>query len=373
MKVRALDLHAQFRDVGRDVRAAIDRVIASQQFILGSEVQSLEQEIAAYSSVAHGIGVSSGTDAILVGLMALGVGHGDEIVTTPYTFIATAACIARLGARAVFVDIDPRTYTLDANSLDAAIGARTRAIVPVHLFGQMADMDQILAVAAARHVPVFEDGAQAIGAHRRGRPMGRGSRGAALSFFPSKNLGCMGDGGMVMSDDADFASRVRLLRNQGQEPKHRSQMVGGNFRLDAMQAAVVRAKLPYLEGWTRARQNHAKAYRAAFDQAKIDPELLSLPYEANGAHHVYHQFVVRTPKRDALRAHLEARGIECAVYYPLPMHLQSCFAAWGYAEGDFPEAERAARESLALPIYPELAPSAREYVVNEVTAFLSRV
>ncbi|MCL2776429.1 MAG: DegT/DnrJ/EryC1/StrS family aminotransferase [Polyangiaceae bacterium] len=372
MKVPFVDLHAQFRSIESDVRAAIDRVIASQRFVFGPEVQAAENEIAAYSSATHAIGVSSGTDAILVGLMALGVGPDDEVITTPFTFVATTMCIARLGARAVFVDIDPRTYAIDTSKLESAIGPRTRAIVPVHLFGQMANMKQLLAVAAAHHVPVLEDGAQAIGARYNGEPMGKGSSGATLSFFPSKNLGCMGDGGMVISNDADFASRVRLLRNHGQEPKYISRIVGGNFRLDAMQAAIVRAKLPYLEGWTRARQNHAKSYCSAFHEAKLNPELLSLPYEAEGVHHVYNQFVVRTKMRDRLRAHLEAHGIATAVYYPLPMHLQPCFAFWGYAKGSFPEAERAACECLALPIYPELEPSAIEHVVSEIVAFFSQ-
>ena len=252
MTVPTLDLHAQFREVEADVRAAVERVFASQHFILGHEGEALEREIAAYSGCAHGIGVSSGTDAIPVALMAMGVGPGDEVVTTPYTFVATATCIARLGARAVFVDIDPHTYALDAGRLDAAIGPRTRAIVPVHLFGQMADMTATHAVAKARGVPVFEDGAQAIGAQRDGVPLGRGSVGASLSFFPSKNLGCMGDGGMVITDDADFARRVRLLRNQGQQPKYTSQLVGGNFRLDEIQAAIVRA--PSSPGSTRGRR-----------------------------------------------------------------------------------------------------------------------
>jgi dTDP-4-amino-4,6-dideoxygalactose transaminase len=371
MNVPFIDLHAQFRAVESDVRAAIDRVIASQRFVFGPEVQAAENEIGAYSSATHAIGVSSGTDALLVGLMALGIGPGDEVITTPFTFVATTMCIARLGARAAFVDIDPRTYAIDTSKLESAIGPRTRAIVPVHLFGQMANMEKLLAVAAAHRVPVLEDGAQAIGARHNGQPMGKGSSGATLSFFPSKNLGCMGDGGMVISSDADFASRVRLLRNHGQEPKYISRIVGGNFRLDAMQAAIVRAKLPYLEGWTRARQNHAKKYRAAFENANLDSELLSLPYEAEGAHHVYNQFVVRTKMRDRLRAYLETRGIMTAVYYPRPMHLQPCFACWGYSKGSFPEAERAADECLALPIYPELEPLAIEHVVREVVAFFS--
>lgn len=367
--IPTLDLHAQFAAVEKDVRAAIDRVLASQHFILGPEVVEVEKEVAGYSGLAHGVGVSSGTDAILVALMALGIGPGDEVVTTPYTFVATATCIARLGARAVFVDIDPATYAIDAARIDAAVSPRTKAIVPVHLFGQMADMKAIHAVAKAHDLPVIEDGAQAIGAARAGLPMGRGSLAATLSFFPSKNLGCLGDGGMVITDDEGFARRVRLLRNQGQEPKYFSQLVGGNLRLDALQAAVVRAKLPYLDGWTEARGRLAAAYRDAFASAAIAPELVSLPAQAPETRHVYNQFVVRTPRRDALAARLAERGIATAVYYPLPMHLQPCFASWGHRPGDFPASERAAAETLALPLYPELGTDAVARVVDEVRAF----
>ncbi len=368
--IPALDLHAQFREIETDVRAAMDRVLASQHFILGREGEALEREIADYSGAQHGIGVSSGTDAILVGLMALGIGSGDEVVTTPYTFVATATCIARLGARAVMVDIDPDTFALDPTRLDAAITARTRAIVPVHLFGQMADMRAVHAVADARHLPVLEDAAQAIGARRDDLPVGRGSIGATLSFFPSKNLGCMGDGGMVISDDADFARRVRLLRNQGQQPKYTSQLVGGNFRLDELQAAVVRAKLPRLDGWTAARQVHAAHYRAAFAERKLAPSLLTVAPEVPGVRHVYNQLIIRTPQREALLHHLTARGIGCAVYYPVPMHLQPCFADWGHGRGDFPESERAAEQTLSLPLYPELGAASVDRVVDEVATFL---
>jgi dTDP-4-amino-4,6-dideoxygalactose transaminase len=371
MKVPTLDLHAQFRQVEGDVRAAIERVLTSQHFILGPEGEALEREIAAYSHAKHGVGVSSGTDAILVALMALGIGPGDEVVTTPYTFVATATCIARVGARPVFVDIDPKTYAIDTGRLEAAITPRTKAIVPVHLFGQMADMRAVHAVASAKKVPVLEDAAQAIGARRDELPVGAGSIGATLSFFPSKNLGCMGDGGMVISDDPDFTKRMRLLRNQGQQPKYTSQLVGGNLRLDEIQAAIVRAKLPYLDGWTAARNKLAQAYRQAFASHRIDPELLSLPHEAPAVRHVYNQFVVRTPRRDALMKHLGEQQIATAVYYPVPMHLQPCFSHWGHRAGDFPESERAANESLALPLYPELAPAALDHVVDAVATFFT--
>lgn len=369
MKVGTLDLHAQFKSVEKEVRAAMERVIASQHFILGPEIEACEKEIASYSGAKHGIGVSSGTDAILVALMALDVGPGDEIVTTPYTFVATATCIARLGAKAVMVDIDPKTYALDASKLDAAITPKTKAIVPVHLFGQMADMKAVHAVAKARNLPVIEDAAQAIGARRDDLPVGRGSIGATLSFFPSKNLGCMGDGGMVISDDDAFATKVRMLRNQGQKPKYTSQIVGGNFRLDELQAAVVRAKLPFLDGWTSARQKLAGQYKAAFAGKSLGD--LEMPYEVPGARHVWNQFCVRTSKRDALMKHLAENGISTTVYYPIPMHLQPCFKDWGYAPGAFPEAEKAANESVALPLYPELDPNAVGYVVDHVAKFFA--
>ncbi len=371
MTIPTLDLHAQFREVEADVRAAIERVFSSQRFVLGPEGDAIEREIAAYSGIAHAVGVSSGTDAVLAGLMALGVGPGDEVVTTPYTFVATTGCIARLGARAVFVDIDPDTYALDATRLDAAVGPRTRAILPVHLFGQMADMTAIRRVANDRSIPVLEDAAQAIGARRDGRPVGRGSSLVTLSFYPTKNLGCMGDGGMVLTDDGDLAARVRQLRNHGQEPKHTSLVVGGNFRLDEIQAAVLGAKLPRLDRWIAARQENADRYRTAFAQLRIDPELLALPREATNVRHVYHQFVIRTPRRDALRSHLTRRGIDSSVYYPRPMHLQPCFASWGYTQGQFPEAERASRETLALPLYPELTATSIERVAGEVASFLA--
>ena len=371
MTIPTVDLHAQFREVEAEVRAAIERVLASQRFVLGAEGEALEHEIAAYCGSAHAIGVSSGTDAILASLMALGIGPGDEVVTTPYTFVATISSIARLGARAVFVDIDPDTYALDAARLDAAIDPRTRAILPVHLFGQMADMTAIHEVATARSIPVIEDAAQSIGARRDDRPVGRGSSFATLSFFPSKNLGAMGDGGMVLSDDDDLASRVRLLRNHGQQPKHLSQIVGGNLRLDEIQAAVLRAKLPRLDRWIAARQGVAAHYRTAFAGRQIDPALLALPREATNVRHVYNQLVVRTPRRDALVDHLTRHGIGCAVYYPLPMHLQPCFASWGYSRGQFPEAERAARETIALPLHPELTAASIERIVDEIAAFLT--
>ncbi len=377
MPIPPQDLQAHHHPIEPEIRAAIHRVLATQQFIQGPEGAALEAALATHHSATHAIGVSSGTDALLATLMALEVGPGDEVLTTPYTFVATASSIARLGARPVFVDIDPATFNLDPAQLERAITPKTRAILPVHLFGQMADMAAIHAVASSRGLAgaVVEDAAQAIAASRDGHPIGHASAAATLSFFPSKNLGAMGDAGMVLTSDDELAARLRRVRNHGQEPKYSARVLGGNFRLDEIQAAILRAKLPYLEGWTAARQRVAARYRALVASAGIPHDRLALPDEAPGVRHVYHQFVVRTARagdRDALRAWLGDRGMATAVYYPVPVHLQPAFAALGYREGAFPEAERAARETLALPIYPELADEAVERVVAAIAEFFAR-
>lgn len=376
--VPLLDLRAQYATIRDELRAAMDRVVESQHFILGPEVDALEKSVAEYSACAHGIGVSSGTDAILIALMALGVGSGDEVITTPYTFVATATSIARLGARTVLVDIDARTFNLDVSRVEAAITPRTKAIVPVHLYGQMADTIELLQIAANRNIAIVEDAAQAIGAEERGRRAGSIGRLGCLSFFPSKNLGGFGDGGMVVSNDAALADRVRLLRNQGQRPKYFSVEVGGNFRLDALQAAILRAKLPYLDGWTAGRQRNASQYRKLFEQSglRVCTGVLSgdaqvaLPIELPRQRHVYNQFVIRVEKRDQLRQFLADRQIGSEVYYPQPMHLQKCFESWAYKNGDFPSSECAAAQSLAIPIYPELEASMLEKVVGAVHDFM---
>jgi dTDP-4-amino-4,6-dideoxygalactose transaminase len=307
--------------------------------------------------------------------MALGVGPGDEVVTSPLTFVATVTSIARIGARAKFVDIDPATFNLDPAYLEAVITPRTKVVIPVHLFGQMADMDAIMPIANKHRIAVIEDAAQAIGAERGGKRAGSVGAIGCLSFFPSKNLGAFGDAGMVLTDDEKFAVRLRLLRNQGQQPKYYSVEVGGNFRLDALQAAILRAKLPHLDRWTEARQRNAGAYRRLFAAAGVgqprrgDERGLTLPHEVGNVRHIYNQFVVRSARRDELRAHLATAGIATEIYYPQPMHLQACFAEWGHRVGDFPEAERAAQESVAIPIYPELTPAMQEAVVAEVDRF----
>jgi dTDP-4-amino-4,6-dideoxygalactose transaminase len=378
--VPLLDLKAQYATIRNEVRAAIDRILESQYFILGPEVEALEREVAAYSQCAYGIGVSSGTDALLVALMAINLKPGDEVLTTPYTFFATAGVVIRLGAKPVFVDIDPHTYNIDPTGIESRITERTRAIIPVHLYGQMADMDPLMAVAQRHNLYVIEDAAQAIGAEYKGRRAGSIGHLSCFSFFPSKNLGGVGDGGMVTTNDPDLADRVRLLRNHGYRPKYYNKVVGGNFRLDALQAAVLRVKLKYLDGWTAARQHNAATYRRLFVEAHLSVPADSerslhaahgviLPSVCPDGNHIYNQFVVRCGQRDALMAYLKARHIGTEIYYPVSLHLQECFADLGYRTGDFPTSERAAAETLALPIYPELIEEMQAAVVGAIADF----
>ena len=367
VEVPLLDLKGQYRALRGELDEAVTRVVESQYFILGPEVAALEQEIAAYSGAAHGVGMSSGTDALLAALMALDVGPGDEVITSTFTFFATAGVIARLGARPVFVDIDPATFNMDPRAAAAALGPRTKALVPVHLYGRVADMDGLVSAARERGVPVVEDAAQAIGAtDARGRRAGAITELGCFSFFPSKNLGGFGDGGMTITSDAGLAARLRRLRMHGMEPKYYHAEVGGNFRLDALQAAVLRVKLKYLDDWSAARCRNAARYRELFAGADLAGMLL-LPEDVPG--HIYNQFVVRAERRDALQAHLRAEGIGSEIYYPLPLHLQACFAELGYRSGDLPHAEKAATEVLALPIYPELTDEQLVRVVESCRGF----
>jgi dTDP-4-amino-4,6-dideoxygalactose transaminase len=360
--VPLLDLRPQYAALRAELRDALDRVVESQHFILGPEVEAFEREIAARLDIDHVVGTSSGTDALLAALMALEVGPGDGIVTSPFTFFATAGVIARLGARPVFVDIQSDSFNLDPDHLEAALTSRIRAIIPVHLYGRLAQMDPILELARVRAIPVIEDAAQAISAFdNHGRNAGSIGDMAAFSFFPTKNLGGFGDGGMLTTGDAEFARRARLLRVHGMEPKYHHSVVGGNFRLDALQAAVLRVKLPYLDGWTAARRRNADLYRQLIAEAGIG-DLVRTPRDEPG--HVYNQFVIRVPDRDRVRAALAAAGIGTEVYYPIPLHLQECFADLGYRRGDFPNAEAAADEVLALPIYPELTEAQIATVVS---------
>jgi dTDP-4-amino-4,6-dideoxygalactose transaminase len=365
MTVPLLDLKAQYATIKPEMDAAVHAVLDSARFIQGPEVTALEAEVAAYSRVAHGAGVASGTDALLLALKALGVGPGDEVVTTAYSFFASASTIALLGATPVFCDIEPETYNLDPAKLAACLTARTKAVVPVHLFGQCADMPAILALCEPRGIPVLEDAAQAIGSEWQGRRAGEMGVAACFSFFPSKNLGGIGDGGMVVSRDADLVDRIRLLREHGARPKYHHHVLGQNSRLDALQAAVLRVKLRHLEAWHAGRQANAARYRELLAGTEV-----GLPVAREEARHIYNQFVVRTPRRDALKQHLGESGIGNEVYYPRPLHLQECFAALGHGPGDFPQSEAAAAETLALPIYPELTGEQIAYVSARIHAFL---
>ncbi len=402
--VPILDLKAQYASIRTEVETAIERVMESQHFILGPEVEALEKEIADYSQCRFGIGVSSGTDALLVSLMALDIKPGDEVITSPYSFFATAGAIVRLGARPVFVEIDLDTLNLDASLIEGAITERTRAILPVHLAGQMADMDSIMQVASQHNLYVIEDACQALGADYYGRRAGSIGHLGCFSFFPSKNLGGAGDSGMVVCNDPALADRVSLLRNHGHRPKYYNQAVGGNFRMDALQAAILRAKFKYLESWTAGRRKNAARYKRLFVEAGLvsdNPQKRSempviLPKEIGWGRHIYHLYQTRvnpprehslTTKdilrlrsgqasdtkgiqgRNELMAYLKAHNVGSEIYYPVPLHLQACFKDLGYHPGDLPNAERAARETLALPIYPELSEEQVQRVVQVTQDF----
>lgn len=373
MPVPLLDLRRQYAPLKAQFLAAIQEVCDAQGLVLGPKTEAFEKAVAEYVGVPHAIGVSSGTDAELLILMALGVGPGDVVVTTPYTFFATAGCVARLGARVMFVDIDPATYNLDPQKL-ADVLEKTRkvkAIIPVHLYGQCADMAAIKELAEEYAVPLIEDAAQALGArHALGAAGAIGDAGF-YSFYPTKNLGAFGDAGMLVCHDDDFAQKCRALRNHGMEPRYYHSMIGGNFRIDALQSAVLHVKLPHLDTWSAQRRAHAAAYREAFaSESRIT--LPSEQWAGSGVanHHIYNQFIVRVPERDRVRAALTKAGVGTEIYYPLPLHMQECFASLGYREGDFPESEKAARETLALPIFPELTSDERAEVVAQLLAAL---
>jgi len=371
MKVPLLDLQAQYQPIRDEILAAMTRVADSQRFIMGPEIDALEQELAAMLGIRHAIAVSSGTDALLLALMALDIKAGDEVITPTYSFFATAGCVSRLGARPVLVDIDPVTFNIDVSQAIAAITPRTKAIMPVHLFGQSADLAPILDAAGRAGIAVVEDAAQAIGATYHASPVGGIGAFGCFSFFPSKNLGAFGDAGLVTTNDDTLADRARLLRTHGMRPKYYHHVVGANFRMDALQAAILRVKAPHLPAWTDARRANAATYRDLFGAADLDGRV-TLPVEASGCRHIYNQFVIRTPERDALKGHLDAEGIGNEIYYPVPFHLQPCFADLGYPAGAFPHAERAATESLAIPIYGELTRAQQERVVSAIGSFVHR-
>jgi dTDP-4-amino-4,6-dideoxygalactose transaminase len=365
MEVPLLDLKAQYAAIKEQVLAGISEVLDSQVCIGGPKVLELERKIAAASDCEFAVGVSSGTDAILNCLMSLEIGSGDEVITTPFTFFATVGCIARAGARPIFVDIDPRTYNIDPYQIEPAVTPRTRAIIPVHLFGQMADMDTIVAVARWHDLVVIEDAAQSITSTYKGRKAGSIGMAGCFSFFPSKNLGGIGDGGMVVTNDETLYKRLMLIRNHGAEPKYYHKFIGANFRLDPIQAAALLVKLPHLDDWSEARRRNALYYDERFAGTTVQT-----PYVSANCRTIYNQYCIRVPRRDEVIAHLKANKTGCEIYYAVPAHLQECFAYLGYGKGDFPEAEKAANEILALPIYPELTREMQDAVVETILGFL---
>jgi dTDP-4-amino-4,6-dideoxygalactose transaminase len=368
VSVPLLDLKAQYSALRDELRPAIDRVLDSQQCINGPEVAQLERDVARYSGCKHGVGVSSGTDALLVALMALDVGAGDEVVTTPYTFFATAGSIARLGAKPVFVDIDPESFNIDPSKVEAAITPQTKAIMPVHLFGQCADMAPIMSIAEKHNLPVIEDAAQAIGSEYRGQRAGSIGDVGCFSFFPSKNLGAVGDAGACTTNDDRLARRLVKLRGHGAEVKYYHDEVGGNFRLDTIHAAVLAIKLRYLDQWTAARQANAALYTKAIEADSVLRSVITPPAVVQ-SRHIFNQYVVRTKDRDGLKDFLKVNQVGTEIYYPVPMHLQKCFACLGYRKGDFPHSEEAALTTLAIPIYPELTDAQKQHVVNTLGSF----
>ena len=370
IEVPFLDLKAQYHAIKEEIDEAVHRVLKSQHFILGPEVESLENELARYCQCKYAVGVSSGTDALLVSLMALGIGLGDEVITTPYTFFATVGTIHRVGAVPVFVDIDPQTYNVDPLGIEKAVTKRTKAIIPVHLFGQCADMDPILDVAKRKGLFVIEDAAQAIGAEYKGRRAGSMGTTGCFSFFPSKNLGGIGDGGMVTTNDQGLAGLIRTLRVHGSKPKYYNKVIGGNFRLDSINAAALRAKLRHLDEWTTKRREIAARYDKLMIENGLAEKYVGLPV-VKADRHIFNQYVIRTRDREGLLKALKKAGIGAEVYYPLPVHLQECFASLGYKEGAFPHSEEAARSTLALPSYPELTREQQDYVAGAIHDFYS--
>jgi dTDP-4-amino-4,6-dideoxygalactose transaminase len=370
MKVPLLDLQAQYAPLRDELRAAALRVMDSQQFILGPDVPALEREVAAYTGARHAISCASGSDALLLALMALDIKADDEVITTPFSFFATAAAIARVGARPVFVDINPLDYNVDVSKIEASVNEHTRAIMPVHLYGQCAEMSALMDVSERYDIPVIEDAAQAIGAGDGGRQAGTMGAIGCISFYPSKNLGGAGDGGLVTANDDALAERLRILRVHGSATKYYHSLIGINSRLDSLQAAILRVKLPHLDDWSKGRASNAERYNHLFADAGLTEEI-GLPAVRGNARHIFNQYIIRAgERRDALVEHLKRNEIGTDIYYPVPLHLQECFRYLGYREGDFPEAERAARETIALPIYPELTFEQQSYVVETIREFM---
>jgi dTDP-4-amino-4,6-dideoxygalactose transaminase len=371
VNVPLLDLKAQYKTIKTEIDPVVAEIMESQYFILGPKVKECEEAVAAYSNCSHAVGVSSGTDALLIALMAEGIGPGDEVITTPYTFFATVGSIVRTGATPVLVDIDPVSFNIDPSAIEEKVTDMTKAIIPVHLYGQMADMGPIMEIARKHGIAVIEDAAQAIGSERDGKRAGSVGDYGCFSFFPSKNLGAFGDGGMVVTNDPERAENLEILRGHGSRPKYYHTVVGGNFRLDALQAAVVTVKLSHLDSWTAGRQSNAQRYDRLLGEAGlVEQGLVSLPTVV-ADRHIFNQYVIRVDRRDELRDFLKEHSIGCEIYYPVPMHVQESFSYLGLSEGDMPESEKAADETLALPVYPELSDDQAKYVVDTIASFLS--
>ncbi|MBS4192615.1 DegT/DnrJ/EryC1/StrS family aminotransferase [Bacillus sp. FJAT-49705] len=367
MKIQMLDLSEQYQSMREEVFHKLDEVMSSSRFILGDNVKQLESDIAKYSNAAYGVGVGNGSDAIHIALQAAGVGEGDEVITTAFTFFATGGAVARAGAKPVYVDIDPVTFNIDPSKIEAAITPKTKAVIPVHLYGQMADMDKIKEIADKHQLAVIEDAAQAIGAKYNGRNVGELGTAATYSFFPTKNLGAYGDGGMVVTSDQDLAEKARVIRVHGSKPKYYHHVLGYNSRLDELQAAILNVKFPHLDKWSEARRE-----RAAYYTEKLNEKLsnvIQTPIEKEGNYHVFHQYTLRVPNRDELQSFLKEQGIATMIYYPTPLHVQPVFKDLGYQEGDLPETEKAAKEAISLPMYPELKKEDQDYAVEKIIEF----
>ncbi len=370
MKIQMLDLSEQYLSMKEEIITKLDEVMSSSRFILGDNVKKLEGDVAKYSNVDHGIGVGNGSDAIHIALQAAGVGKGDEVITTAFTFFATGGAIARLDATPVFVDIDPITFNIDPAKIEAAINEKTKAIIPVHLYGQMADMEAIKDIADKYNLVVVEDAAQAIGAKQNGKSVGELGTAAAYSFFPTKNLGAYGDGGMIVTDDEQLAENARVIRVHGSKPKYYHNVLGYNSRLDELQAAILNVKFPHLDDWSRARRERASYYTEKLNEVLSD--VITTPVEKEGYYHVYHQYTLRVSNRDELQAYLKEQGIATMIYYPLPLHIQPVFKDLGYSEGNLPETEKATKEALSLPMYPELKREDQDYVIAKILEFYSK-
>lgn len=370
MKIQMLDLSEQYQSMREEVMAKLDEVMSSSQFILGSNVKQLEADLAKYSNVAHGIGVGNGSDAIHIALQAARVGAGDEVITTAFTFFATGGAIARANAVPVYVDIDPETFNIDPSKIEAAITDKTKAIIPVHLYGQMADMEAIKAIADKYNLVVIEDAAQAIGARQNGKSVGELGTAATYSFFPTKNLGAYGDGGMIVTDDADLAEKASVIRVHGSKPKYYHHVLGYNSRLDELQAAILNVKFPRLDKFSDARRERAAYYTEKLNEKLSD--VIQTPVEKEGNHHVFHQYTLRVPNRDELQNFLKEQGVATMIYYPMPLHIQPVFEELGYRSGDLPETEKAAKEAISLPMYPELKREDQDYVVEKIIEFYTK-